>query len=97
MGTLRHRLTHTGLVCFDEADEAVPAPVPAGGMVVFSSLTPHCTGPNLTDSVRKAYIVQYAPEGASVLVGPSRDALNYVAADAPERQFAVLIDGRPVT
>jgi ectoine hydroxylase-related dioxygenase (phytanoyl-CoA dioxygenase family) len=97
MGTLRHRPTRTGLVCFDQADDAVPAPVPAGGMVVFSSLTPHCTGPNLTDSVRKAYIVQYAPEGASVLVGSPPAALDRIPADAPGRQFPVLIDGRPVT
>jgi len=32
--------------------------------VLFSSLTPHRTGPNLTESCRKAYILQYAPEGA---------------------------------
>ena len=38
-----------------------PLQVPAGGAVVFSSLTPHLTGPNTTDGVRKAYILQYAP------------------------------------
>src|ERR1700730_7540063 len=30
MGTLRHHITDTGLVCFDEAADAVPAPVRAG-------------------------------------------------------------------
>ena len=45
------------------------AEVPAGGAVVFSSLTPHLTGPNTTDAVRKAYILQYAPDGAEVLRG----------------------------
>ena len=34
--------------------------------MVFSSLTPHLTGPNTTDAVRKAYILQYAPTGAVV-------------------------------
>jgi phytanoyl-CoA hydroxylase len=96
-GTLRHHVTETGLVCFDETDGAVPAPVRAGGMVVFSSLTPHCTGPNRTQEVRKAYIVQYAPDGAAVLVGTSRPAVERVPADAPERQFAVLAGGRPVS
>jgi ectoine hydroxylase-related dioxygenase (phytanoyl-CoA dioxygenase family) len=99
-GTLRHRLTDTGLICFDDTDPevkaAVMAPVRAGGMVVFSSLTPHCTGPNLTDGVRKSYIVQYAPDGAYVLAGPTRAELVEVPANAPERQFPVLVDGRPV-
>ena len=36
----------------------------AGSIVVFTSLTPHDTGRNTTDDVRKAYIVQYAPDGA---------------------------------
>jgi ectoine hydroxylase-related dioxygenase (phytanoyl-CoA dioxygenase family) len=96
-GTLRHHVSETGLVCFEEADEAVPAPVGAGGMVVFSSLTPHCTGPNQTDEVRKAYIVQYAPDGATVLVGQSRETVEYRSADAPERQFLVLANGARAT
>jgi ectoine hydroxylase-related dioxygenase (phytanoyl-CoA dioxygenase family) len=96
MGTLRHHISETGLVCFDEAAGAMAAPVRAGGMVVFSSLTPHCTGPNRTDEVRKAYIVQYAPDGATVLVGPSADSLERHPADAPERQFPVLVSGERV-
>jgi ectoine hydroxylase-related dioxygenase (phytanoyl-CoA dioxygenase family) len=96
MGTLRHHVSDTGLVCFDRTDEAVPAPVRAGGMVVFSSLTPHSTGPNRTDAVRKAYIVQYAPDGAHVVVGPPRGDRQHVPADAPERQFPVLVGGEPV-
>ena len=50
----------------------MPAPVRAGSALVFSSLTPHTTGPNLTDAVRKAYILQYAPVGAQVLHGDPR-------------------------
>jgi ectoine hydroxylase-related dioxygenase (phytanoyl-CoA dioxygenase family) len=96
MGTLRHHLTDTGLVCLDDAPDAVAAPAPAGSIVVFSSLTPHCTGPNRTDDVRKAYIVQYAPDGAAVLTGPDRDHLERTPARAPDRQFPVLVGGRPV-
>ena len=93
MGTLRHHITDTGLVCFDESADAVPAPVSAGGMVVFSSLTPHCTGPNRTQGVRKAYIVQYAPDGAEVILADARPGSERAPANAPGRQFSVLTDG----
>jgi ectoine hydroxylase-related dioxygenase (phytanoyl-CoA dioxygenase family) len=97
MGTLCHHVTDTGLVCFDEASDAVPAPVGAGGMVVFSSLTPHCTGPNRTEGVRKAYIVQYAPAGAAVVrPGPGGSTQRIPAIDEG-RQYEVLRGGRPVT
>jgi phytanoyl-CoA hydroxylase len=96
MGTLRHKVIETGLICFDEADHAVPVSVAAGGIVVFSSLTPHCTGPNRSDEVRKSYIVQYAPEGAAVLLGASRHEAKWAPANATERQFPVLVDGARV-
>ena len=83
-------------MCLDDAPDAVAAPARAGSIVVFSSLTPHCTGPNTTDGVRKAYIVQYAPDGAEVLRGTDRDHLDRVRADAPDRQFPVLIGGAAV-
>ena len=56
---------------------AVPAA--AGSIVVFSSLTPHMTGPNTTDDVRKTYILQYAPDGAERLDGdpPGRLHVRY--------------------
>ena len=41
----------------------------AGSIVVFSSLTPHTTRYNTTDETRKAYILQYAPDGAVALQG----------------------------
>ena len=97
-GTLRHWPTATGLVCMEEAsDEAVPVPVRAGSIVVFSSLTPHCTGPNGTDSVRKSYIVQYAPEGACVVARDERGDVVRTPATAPDRQFSVLVGGRVVS
>jgi hypothetical protein len=42
----------------------VCVPAKAGSIVCFSSLTPHMTGPNTTDGIRKAYICQYARDGA---------------------------------
>jgi len=88
-GTLRHRVSELGWVCVEDPEGmAVPAPVRAGGIVVFSSLTPHATGPNRSSSVRKSYIVQFAPEGAMV-----HGDGEPVAADAPERQFSILVGG----
>jgi ectoine hydroxylase-related dioxygenase (phytanoyl-CoA dioxygenase family) len=40
----------------------VAAIVPAGSLVVFSSLTFHSSGANHTDRMRRAYVTQYSPE-----------------------------------
>jgi ectoine hydroxylase-related dioxygenase (phytanoyl-CoA dioxygenase family) len=66
-GTLEHHWTDAGFQCVDQPDDAVAVPARAGSVVVFSSLTPHRTGPNLTTAVRKAYILQYAPADARLL------------------------------
>jgi ectoine hydroxylase-related dioxygenase (phytanoyl-CoA dioxygenase family) len=89
-GTLKHRASELGYVCREEdGSEAAAAPVRAGGVVVFSSLTPHRTGPNLTKGVRKTYILQYAPDGARV-------AESGAPCDAPDRQYLVLKNGERV-
>jgi ectoine hydroxylase-related dioxygenase (phytanoyl-CoA dioxygenase family) len=98
-GTLKHTyIEPLGYECFSEPPHRVAAPVGAGGIVVFSSLTPHLTGPNTTDSVRKAYIVQYAPPDARMQQGDptAGPPTGEVKADAPERQFPVLRRGAPV-
>jgi ectoine hydroxylase-related dioxygenase (phytanoyl-CoA dioxygenase family) len=68
-GTLAHRSTPVGEECWGDWSAAVDVPVRAGSVVVFTSLTPHATRRNVTDDIRKAYIVQYAPDGAEVLHG----------------------------
>ncbi len=40
----------------------VPAVVPAGSLVVFSSVTFHRSGANTTDRMRRAYVTQYSAE-----------------------------------
>jgi ectoine hydroxylase-related dioxygenase (phytanoyl-CoA dioxygenase family) len=98
LGTLRHTFVEPlGYECLSDPEGAVAAEVRAGGAVVFSSLTPHLTGPNTTDAVRKAYILQYAPAGAEVLRGdPTKGPpTRREAADAPDRQYPVLRGGRP--
>ena len=85
-GTLAHHPSELGHVCLDEAPDAVPVTARAGSVVVFSSLTPHRTGPNRTEAVRKAYIVQYAPDGAQTFDERGRVAGR---CDLPDRQFLV--------
>ena len=88
-------MTELGWRCVDgEPEDAVAAPVRAGGMLVFSSLTPHATGPNRSDRVRKSYIVQFAPDGA-VLVDPNGGDGERIRCDAADRQYPILIDGKP--
>jgi ectoine hydroxylase-related dioxygenase (phytanoyl-CoA dioxygenase family) len=68
-GTLEHRNTPVGEECWGDWASAVEVPVRAGSIVVFTSLTPHATKRNTTNQVRKAYIVQYAPDGAVACYG----------------------------
>jgi hypothetical protein len=82
---LRNEVTPLGLQCLREAEEAVAVPARKGDIVVFSSLTPHRTGPNLTGQTRKAYILQYAPDGARAWRGDAAPVLQ----NDPERQYLV--------
>lgn len=96
-GTLAHELTDLGYVCLEDwPPNAIPVEARAGDVVVFSSLTPHATGPNTTDEVRKSYIVQFAPDGAVLVSGSEGAEPTRTTADAPDRQFRTLEGGRPV-
>jgi ectoine hydroxylase-related dioxygenase (phytanoyl-CoA dioxygenase family) len=84
-GTLEHWLTSIGLKCMEDVPDAVCVPGKAGDVIAFSSLAPHRTGPNLVSgSVRKAYILQYAPDGAYTI----RSGVKALQDDA-ERQFLI--------
>lgn len=85
-GTLHHEWTPLGFKCLEAVRDARPLSVPAGSIAVFSSLTPHRTGPNSTAGVRKAYILQYAADGA---VQRPRGTNEAVPCDAPERQYLI--------
>jgi phytanoyl-CoA hydroxylase len=98
-GTLAHHDTPIGFECFGDDDAraagAVDVPVTAGSIVVFSSLTPHATGRNVTDDVRKAYILQYAPDGAVALLGDASGPPGPAEPQQhPQRQFLVARGGR---
>ena len=93
LGTLAHEYTDIGFVCLREPADARQVPVAAGSIVVFSSLSPHSTGPNRTDGVRKAYIVQFAPDGAVVTRRGPDGAVTRVPADDAARQYEVVRAG----
>jgi len=89
-GTLEHWLTPVGFKCLQDVPDAVCVPGKAGDVIAFSSLAPHRTGPNLIKgSVRKAYILQYAPDGSYTI----RDGVRALQND-PHRQFPILEAGR---
>ncbi len=86
-GTLAHRWTELGFTCLDESPgDARAMPLRAGSVAVFSSLTPHRTGANLSTNIRKAYILQYAPDGA--MIHPRQG--QPFGADDEARQFYVV-------
>ena len=96
-GTLVHDWVEPlGWQAFEEPPRIEAAPVGAGGVVAFSSLTPHMTGPNRTHAVRKAYILQYAPAGAIALDEGAHGEIRRRTLDDPALQYPVLRAGRSV-
>jgi phytanoyl-CoA hydroxylase len=91
-GTLEHKNTPVGMECWGDFATAEAVPIRAGSMAVFTSLTPHATQVNTTDRVRRAYIVQYIPDGAEALTGPV-DSPTRTLQNDPNRQFPVLTNG----
>lgn len=92
-GTLRHRMTQIGYTCGSKADVGLPLEVEAGDVAVLSALVPHRTGPNLSDSTRKAYLLQYAVDGTRVLRDHLGNDVNKLC-QATDRQFWLLEEGR---
>ena len=88
-GGLSHWKTPLGWQCIQDHDAAVPIEAKAGDVVVFSSLTPHRTGPNTTSEDRKSYILQYGHDGAQAW-GQGNEG---VTQDHPGRQFIVVRGG----
>jgi phytanoyl-CoA hydroxylase len=84
-GTLAHVWTELGYQCDVEDRRVVPVEAEVGDIVVFSRVTPHRTGPNLTGAVRKAYVAQYAAHDCVAL----RDGEPPAPQDDPERQFVI--------
>ena len=100
-GTLMHEYVDPlGWQCFDQPPNgSMVAASSPGDVVVFSSLSPHLTGPNLTRTVRKTYILQYASAGSVVLQGDPKAGAptGQLPVVDPTYQFPVARLGRPVT
>lgn len=95
LGTMVHQRTPLGYLCFQgEPTNVVPIPARAGDVVLFSSLTPHVTGGNFTDQTRKAYILQFVPDGAYSVTVDDDGKHGRVEVTLEERQFHVLRNGR---
>lgn len=92
MGTLKHWQSDEGWTCLEGPVEAVPVPLTAGSVAVFSSVTTHMTFGNRTGSTRKAYVVQYIPDGAVALASAPDGSIVTTAQDDPDRQFLVTPD-----
>ena len=87
-GTLKHWWSDVGFRCTEDGTGAIPVEAKVGDIICFSSLTPHRTGPNVTDGIRKAYILQYCAEGTTAFdPRPQTDE---------SRQFTVTRGGAPV-
>ncbi len=63
-GVVEHKQTDIGLQCYFEEDPGLAVPLKKGSMVVFSSLLFHRSTPNLSNTIRKGYILQYSHAGA---------------------------------
>lgn len=60
---VKHVQIETGdKVCYFGADPGMPVIAPAGSIVCFSSTVIHRSGANLTDRLRRVYLLQYSPE-----------------------------------
>jgi len=96
IGTLEHWHTDLGWQCLEGMTNAVPVEARAGDVVVFSSLTPHRTGPNTTDLERKSYILQYSHADSVMVAHDDQKAINRRPQDNPDRQYPIVVNGKAV-
>ncbi len=95
-GTLLHENSERGLEIkgvnsCEEIKDAHACPAKAGDIVIFSSLTPHKTGPNISDGIRKALIVQFIEDGTSLIARDGTARLQ----DDPLLNMTILQNGGP--
>jgi phytanoyl-CoA hydroxylase len=60
-GIVEHKKTPIGWQCYFGENPGISVELKKGSMVVFSSLLFHRSGPNVSQSIRKGYILQYIP------------------------------------
>jgi hypothetical protein len=91
-GVVRHRTGGPGgyLVIEDDdlplpPDKSIPVPVPFGGMLLLTNLTPHCSTPNTTDVIRWSVDLRYQSRDVSTNAFQEPEEFN---ADAPLTEIA---------
>lgn len=94
-GTMIHDSTEHGIELRGSTSpeiesSAVAVPAKAGDMVIFSSLTPHKTGANISDTVRKALIIQIMPDGLAFI----GDDGTVTPRNDPVLNMPILINGK---
>jgi ectoine hydroxylase-related dioxygenase (phytanoyl-CoA dioxygenase family) len=64
-GLQPHTQSPIGLVGYssDAPDQGIQVPVGKGSLIVFWSTVLHKSGPNLSNDMRKAYVIQYSKHG----------------------------------
>ena len=70
LGGLRpHVQSPIGLVGYenDNPDQGIHVPIEAGSIACFWSLTLHKSGPNRSNGIRKAFVIQYTQTGTKVI------------------------------
>lgn len=73
-------------VCQFDDSMKIPVELAAGRMAVFNSLLPHCSGPNVSQTTRYAYVPQFHVAGVTL----------QESGDLTGDQFPVLRHGEPV-
>ena len=59
-GLIEHQDTAIGKQCYFGPDPGAPVELKKGSVVAFSSLLFHRSGPNVSETTRKSYVIQYA-------------------------------------
>lgn len=84
-GLRPHEKSDIGLVGHpaDHPDQGIQVPIKSGSMILFWSTVLHKSGPNLSDGMRKAYIMQYAAHGLKFIEpGKEMDDLLPIARES---------------
>ncbi|MHA6483338.1 phytanoyl-CoA dioxygenase family protein [Paenibacillus sp. strain BS8-2] len=63
-GLVEHKDTEVGKQCYFGEDPGLPVELKKGSMAVFNSLLFHRSTPNMSNTTRKGFIMQYSPVGA---------------------------------
>lgn len=84
-GVVKHVSTPIGQQCYFGEDPGTPVPLKKGSLVAFSSMLFHRSGPNVSDTIRKGYVVQYSDAAA-------RHGITH----EPFERLMVAKDGKPV-